>query len=132
MRIANTGGANDLSGSNYLIRGVAQGSAEAGELVAWIKAGEILITPMLAWFEFICGPVTHGQQTAMRAFLTEIVPFSEAQAIEAARLFNAIKRKRSHRVDAMIAGTAIIANARLATQNLADFKPFAAHGLLLA
>jgi len=31
----------------------------------------------------------------------------------------------------MIAGTAITAWARLATQNRADFKPFVAHGLLL-
>ena len=74
--------------TNYLIRGVAQGTAEARELVA-------------------------------------------SEAVEAARHFNAIKRKRSHWVDAMIAGTAITANARLATQNRAGFKPFVAHGLLL-
>jgi predicted nucleic acid-binding protein len=117
--------------TNYLIRGVAEGTAEALDLVAWIEAGETLVTPMLAWFEFMCGPVTHEQQTAMRAFLSAIVPFAEAEAVEAARLFNAIKRKRSHRVDAMIAGTAITAKARLATQNRADFKPFVAHGLLL-
>jgi predicted nucleic acid-binding protein len=117
--------------TNYLIRGVAEGTEEARELLAWIKTGETLITPMLAWFEFICGPVTNDQQMAMRAFLTEIVPFAEAEAVEAARLFNAIKRKRSHRVDAMIAGTAITAKARLATQNRADFKPFVTHGLLL-
>ena len=55
--------------TNYLIRGVAEGSAEAAELVAWIEAGETLITPMPAWFEFICGPVTLDQTTTMRAFL---------------------------------------------------------------
>ena len=115
--------------TNYLIRGVSEGTAEANELVAWFKAGETLITPMPAWFEFICGPVTQDQQTTMRAFLTKIVPFAEAEAVEAARLFNAIKRKRSLRVDAMIAGTAITAKARLATCNRADFAPFAAHGL---
>jgi predicted nucleic acid-binding protein len=115
--------------TNYLIRGVSEGTAEADELVAWFKAGETLITPMPAWFEFICGPVTQDQQTTMRAFLTKIVPFAEAEAVEAARLFNAIKRKRSLRVDAMIAGTAITAKARLATCNRADFTPFAAHGL---
>jgi predicted nucleic acid-binding protein len=31
----------------------------------------------------------------------------------------------------MIAGTAIVANARLATNNRTDFKPFAAQGLKL-
>jgi len=99
--------------TNYLIRGVSEGTAEAAALVAWIEAGETLITPMPAWFEFIC------------------VPFAEAEAVEAARLFNVIKRKRSLRVDAMIAGTAIAAKARLATQNRADFKPFTAYGLTL-
>lgn len=117
--------------TNYLIRGVSKNTAEAGELVAWIEAGETLITPMPAWFEFICGPVTEDQKTTMRAFLTGIIPFAEAEAVEAARLFNSIQRKRSHRVDAMIAGTAITAKARLATNNRADFKPFAAHGLQL-
>ena len=117
--------------TNYLIRGVSEGTAEAAKLVAWIEAGETLITPMPAWFEFICGPVTLEQTTTMRAFLTEIVPFGETQAFEAARLFNAIKRKRSHQVDAMIAGTAVSAKARFATQNRTDFKPFTAHGLTL-
>jgi predicted nucleic acid-binding protein len=117
--------------TNYLIRGVAEGSAEAAELVAWIEEGETLITPMPAWFEFICGPVTLDQTTTMRAFLTEIVPFGETEALEAARLFNAIKRKRSHQMDAMIAGTAVAAKARFATQNRTDFKLFVTHGLML-
>jgi len=117
--------------TNYLIRGVSEGAAEAAELVAWIEAGETLITAMPAWFEFICGPVTQDQTSTMRAFLTEIVPFAETEALEAARLFNAIKRKRSHQVDAMIAGTAVAAKARFATQNRTDFKLFTPHGLAL-
>ena len=117
--------------TNYLIRGVSEGTTEAAELVAWIEAGEILITPMLAWFEFLCGPVTEDQKTTMRAFLTAIIPFAEAEAVEAARLFNEIARKRPLRVDAMIAGTAITAKARLATRNRDDFRPFIAHGLTL-
>ena len=117
--------------TNYLVRGVVKGTAEAADLVAWIGAGEVLVTPMTAWFEFLCGPVTAAQIATMRSFLTEIIPFAEAQAREAARLFNAINRKRSLRVDAMIASTATIANARLATNNRADFKAFAAHGLVI-
>ena len=117
--------------TNYLIRGVTAGTVEAAELVAWIEAGEILITPMPAWFEFICGPVTGEQMETMRAFLTTIVPFGEAEAMEGARLFNAIARKRSLRIDSMIAGTASAANARLATMNRADFELFVPHGLQL-
>ena len=55
--------------TNYLIRGVSEGTAEADELVAWFKAGETLITPMPAWFEFICGPVTQDQQTGVDPIL---------------------------------------------------------------
>jgi predicted nucleic acid-binding protein len=117
--------------TNYLIRGVTAGTVEAAELVAWIEAGEILITPMPAWFEFICGPVTDEQTETMRAFLTTIVPFGEAEAKEGTRLFNAIDRKRSLRIDSMIAGTASAANARLATLNRADFELFVPHGLQL-
>jgi predicted nucleic acid-binding protein len=47
---------------------------------------------------------------------------------EAAEL---VARKRSLRVDAMIAGTAITAKASLATNNRTDFEPFASHGLQL-
>lgn len=117
--------------TNYLIRGVTAGTEEAAELVVWIEAGEILITAMPAWFEFICGPVTGEQMETMRAFLTTIVPFGEAEAMEAARLFNAIDRKRSLRVDSMIAGTASAAKARLATMNRDDFEPFVPYGLQL-
>jgi predicted nucleic acid-binding protein len=68
----------------------------------------------------------------MRVFLVDIVDFSEVQAIEAARLFNAVGRQRRLRVDAMVAATAIVAGAALATGNRADFDPFVAYGLRLA
>jgi predicted nucleic acid-binding protein len=94
-----------------------------------VKSGESLIVPMPVWFEFLCGPVTENQIETLRAFIFEIVPFGENQAVESARLFNIIQRKRQHRVDAMIAGTAIIANAGLATNNRTDFEVFTRHGL---
>lgn len=115
--------------TNYLIRGLSEQSEEAADLIKWAEAGETLITAMPAWFEFICGPVTRDQTITIRSFLTRIAPFAEAEAVEAARLFNAVKRNRARRVDAMIAGTAIAARARLATCNRAHFASFAAHGL---
>lgn len=117
--------------TNYLINGLSAGTSEARDLMAWTRAGEALITPMPAWFEFLCGPVTAAQISTIRAFLTEIVTFDEAQASEAVRLFNAVGRKRSLRVDSMIAGTATLAGARLATNNRSDFAPFVAFGLQL-
>lgn len=117
--------------TNYLIRGLSEGTAEAADLVKWTESGETLVTSMLAWFEFLCGPVNDAQIATMRAFVSEILPFAEEQAVEAARLFNATQRKRTLRVDAMIAGTAIVAKASLATSNRRDFQPFTTHGLKL-
>lgn len=117
--------------TNYLIKGLQQGSEESARMAAWYQAGDPMIVAMPAWFEFVCGPLTSQQEAAIRAFLSEIVPFDEKQAREAARLFNKTGRKRSLRVDAMIAGTAIAANAHLATGNRADFEPFTPYGLKL-
>ncbi len=117
--------------TNYLILGLSEGSKEAEDLIEWSSAGERLVTPMAAWFEFLCGPVSSDQISTMRAFLHEILIFDEPQAREAARLFNAVKRKRSLRIDAMIAGAASINGARLATNNRVDFESFVSAGLEL-
>lgn len=117
--------------TNYLIRVLVPGAKEAAEVSAWYRADEPLITPMLAWFEFLCGPVTVEQEEIVRGFLTEIVPMNEPQARLAADLFNQSGRMRCNRIDALIAATAIHAKARLATANRDDFAPFEAHGLSL-
>lgn len=80
--------------TNYLILGLVPGSRESQDLVGWVQEGETLVTPMPSWYEFICGPVTAAQVTTMRAFLADLVPFEEPQAVDAARLFNAVNRKR--------------------------------------
>ena len=117
--------------TNFLILGLAHGSTEARALVAWKQADEPLITPALAWFEFLCGPVSDPQIHTMRTFIDEIIVFGEPQAEESARLFNAIGRRRHLRVDSIIAGTAVVAGANLATNNRADFRVFVPHGLHL-
>ncbi len=117
--------------TNYLILGLVEDSAEAQALIAWTQVGESLITPMPAWYEFICGPVSDTQICTMRAFIDDIVVFGESEAEEAARLFNVTGRRRHLRVDAMIAGTATVARARLATNNRTDFSSFVPHGLRL-
>jgi predicted nucleic acid-binding protein len=117
--------------TNYLILGLTEGAQEAARLIAWARAQEPLVTPAVAWFEFLCGPVTPIQVATMRAFLTEVIVLGEPQAFEAARLFNAVGRRRSLRVDAMIAGCAVVAGARLATNNRDHFAAFVPFGLNL-
>jgi predicted nucleic acid-binding protein len=108
------------------------GAYESTRLIEWYESGEILLSAAPSWFEFLCGPVTKPQINVVRAFLSGgISAFEEVQASEAARLFNAVGRVRRFRVDAMIAATAIVAGARLATSNIEDFKIFVPHGLEL-
>jgi predicted nucleic acid-binding protein len=115
--------------TNYLILGLVAGSPEEHQLRDWLAEGTRLITPTVVWFEFLCGPVSTPQIEVMRACLHAIIPLSEAHAQLTAELFNATGRGRSTRVDAMIAASAILADAPLATQNIADFEDFQAAGL---
>jgi predicted nucleic acid-binding protein len=110
--------------TNYLILGLTRDSRESKALVRWYQSGEALVVPMAAWYEFLCGPVKPAQIAAIRGFLTEIISFSETQAQIAAEIFEATGRKRSLKIDAMIAATAIAAGATLATNNQKDFKVF--------
>lgn len=118
--------------TNYLILALVPGSREATRITAWCKRGEVLYAPAVVWYEFICGPVDAGHTTMIRALLQEVIPFDEAQAREAARLFNACGRKRHLRVDAMIAAAATTRRAKLATGNADDFGVFVDSGLILA
>lgn len=118
--------------TNYLIRGLALETDEAKLLIKWYKKNVRLITSSIAWYEFLCGPVSKEHIQVMRSFLTGgIVVFGELQAFESARLFNAVNRTRRLRVDAMIAATAILEKAQLATANHDDFQLFVPFGLQL-
>jgi predicted nucleic acid-binding protein len=118
--------------TNYLIRGLTKNAVEAARLVEWHESGEVLLSAAPTWYEFLCGPVNRQQIATMRAFLAGgISAFEEPQATEAARLFNAVGRIRHLRVDAMIAATAIVAGARLATANSQDFVAFTPYGLMI-
>ena len=117
--------------TNYLILGLVPGSDESQDLVTWAKQGESLVTGTTSWYEFLCGPVSTAQTRAMRSFVLEILPFQEAQAVAAAKLFNATGRRRNLRVDCMIAGTAWVAGARVATRSRADFEVFTPYGVVL-
>ncbi len=72
--------------TNYLTLGLVSGSLETRELIQWLEAGEILITPMPAGYEFLCGPIFVIQIATMRACLHEVIPFDNAQASTAAQL----------------------------------------------
>ncbi len=117
--------------TNYLILGLVAGSAESAQLLDWSQSGESLVTSAACWYEFLCGPVSPIQIQTMRSLLDQIIGFGEPQAAVAAQLFNAAGRKRSLRMDGMIAATAQVAGAILATSNKKDFAAFQPQGLRL-
>jgi len=107
--------------TNYLIRGLMIETNEARSLIAWYQEGKKLMTSSVVWYEFLSGPVSREQIEIITAFLTGgIIPFEEDQAMEAVRLFNAVNRVRRLRFDAMIAATAILQKAVLATSRLSN------------
>lgn len=121
-----------LLDTNYLIRALVQGTYEAEQVSSWWDNDEELCTSSIVWYEFLSGPVDEDGVDLMRAILSDrILPFVSDTAAEAARLFNACGRNRRLRVDAMIAASATIAGARLATGNREDFAAFVSHGLTL-
>lgn len=121
-----------LLDTNYLIESLVVGSKAATEVSQWLGSGERIGIAAIAWYEFLCGPLTVEESDLAKAIVAGgIQPFMDREAKIAANLFNATDRKRTLRVDAMIAGTAIAAGARLAKRNLEDFSPFVPHGLVL-
>ena len=120
-----------LLDTNFLICGLIQYSSESELLKQWYLSGRSLITSSVAWYEFLCGPVTEPQVEVIQAFLKgpKVIAFDQIIASRAALLFNQLGRPRKLRVDVMIAATAIEMNSELATANVHDFETMVPHGL---
>jgi predicted nucleic acid-binding protein len=99
----------------------------------WMAAGQNFATSAIAWTEFLNGPATPLEVSRAEAVLqSRIIAFGQKEAALAADLFNKTGRRRGSRFDCLIAATAIIAQAEMATANQSDFKAFISHGLKLA
>lgn len=117
--------------TSYLIHALSAGSRESARLRDWIGAKERLEISSVAWAEFVCGEVAAAAAASVRRLFERCVPFTEADAELAARLFDRSGRKRRVFQDCMIAAVAIGAGAPLATTNRRDFEPFGDDGLRL-
>ena len=118
--------------TSFLIRAFVPATPEDRRLRRWLSAREQVGLSSITWAEFLCGPVTALAVEEAAEALGEPEPFDGAHATLAAELFNVAGRRRGLLADCMIAAVAIRANARLATSNPTDFRPFTTHGLALA
>jgi predicted nucleic acid-binding protein len=118
--------------TNYLIGLLVRGSVEAAKVDQWLADGHTVAASAIAWTEFLNGPVTSAEASQVEEVLqSHIIPFGKAEAMLASDLFNKTGRRRGSRFDCLIAATAILNQADLATANQTDFKVFTAHGLKL-
>ena len=118
--------------TSFLIRALVGGSPEDARLRAWIRANEPLGMSAIAWAEFLCGPVDETVLSLASAVVARRSQFTEETATMAARLFNGSGRRRGTMIDCMIAATALVEEAAVATSNPDDFSRFEAFGLTLA
>jgi len=117
---------------NNALVALPQWAREGNEVVSRVVAGEAAAACVVVWYEFLLGPLAEDEAGLAHAFIGgRIEPMTEADAELGARLFNACGRRRTLKTDALIAATAIRAKADFVTLNVADFKPFVAHGLRL-
>jgi predicted nucleic acid-binding protein len=118
--------------TNYLIGLAVPGSLPAQNVDQWLADGESLGASMLAWTEFLNGPVSTNEIALVESVIeANLISFEKPTAVLAAQLFNQGGRRRGSRFDCLIAATAILANAELATENKKDFAPFVPFGLKL-
>ena len=85
----------------------------------------------VVWGEFLCGPVDATTESLARRVVRRHAPFGTEEAAAAARLFNETGRRRGSFADCMVAATALVAGAALATSDRRDFEGFAEGGLEL-
>jgi predicted nucleic acid-binding protein len=74
--------------SCFLIRALASGSVEDRRLRDILRRGVEVATSIIAWAEFLCGPVAPHQVTLATRVVTHRLPLEEGDAALAAELFS--------------------------------------------
>ena len=118
--------------TSFLIRALAMGSPEDRRLRGWIGEGQTLGMSTVAWTELLCGPLKRSEVELATEIVGQRQDFTPEHAELAARFFNESGRRRGSLIDCMIAATALVADAPIATANAADFLRFKDFGLTMA
>jgi len=115
--------------TNFLVMGLVSGSAQDKRLRQWLEAGEVLAVNVIVWAEFLCGPVTPSHIDLASQLCSHPEVLLPEDAARGAELYNATGRRRGSLADCLIAATCLRLNAPIATDNVADFRPFEPMGL---
>ncbi len=118
--------------TSFLIECFKHGSESSRRLDSFIRDGNAFEVSMMAWAEWLCGPLKPAEKGLAKELIGAIHPVTESQAELAAFLFNETDRRPRSLADCIIAACAMDQGVHLATNNLKHFKPFVAHGLKLA
>lgn len=118
--------------TSFLIRALIPDSEESMKLHRWLDHRSSVAVSAFTWGEFLCGPLGEAEEAVALRVAHRHVPVGTEEVTEAARLFNFGGRRRGSFPDCIIAGTAMVAGAELATSNRGDFQRFMDAGLELA
>ncbi len=115
--------------TDFLIYALRPDTTFNRQLRGWVSAGEDVGISAIAWAEFLCGPLSAEDAMAAGELLPNPEALLAADAARAAELFNATGRRRGSLADCLIAASCLRLGARLATENLDDFRRFEPMGL---
>jgi predicted nucleic acid-binding protein len=102
-------------------------------LLSRLRLGERVSCSVLAWAEYLCGPVSaEERELSWQLIEGSPAPLDTFVAELGARFFNSTGRRRGSFADCLIAATAVSNDAILMTLNNPDFVPFESLGLKLA
>jgi predicted nucleic acid-binding protein len=118
--------------TSFLIAASVAGSPAHLQIQTWVASGETFGISVVAWTEFLCGPLDAQAEDLARNMFPQPEPFLPQDATVAAHLFNQSGRRSRSLADCMIAAIAIRCGAKVATANLNDFQPLVKLGLALA
>jgi len=118
--------------TNFLIQALRPGTVEETKLRQWLQNGEPPDLSVVAWAEFLCGPLTPEDEVQAETLFPVIDELQPVDARKGAELFNETGRRSRSLADCLIAAVALRCGAEVATANRTDFEPFVPHGLRLA
>lgn len=112
-----------LIDTSSLVGSLAGSQPAKPALIKLIEAGERILLPTLVLYEFWRGPRSMEELARQEELLPSdaTVPFGPEQARVAAGLYRKLGRSRNREIDVAIAAHALVAGAKLWTQNQRDF-----------